>query len=107
MSSDILVAKNSFSTEVNGVPQAVTKGETFREGHPVVEGREELFEPFTIDNDLEQATAAPGEKRHRSKAKKSAATGQEASASQAKDESTQEAEQATAAPGEKSDDSPA
>lgn len=65
MDSDILVAKHSFSIGV----RSVNKGETFRKGHPVVEGREELFEPFVIDNELEQATAAPGEKRGRKKAK--------------------------------------
>lgn len=59
----ILVATSSFSTTINGVPRVVTKGETFREGHPVVEGREELFKPFAVDNELETATAAPGERR--------------------------------------------
>lgn len=97
MSSDILVAKHSFSTEINGVPRAVTKGETFREGHAVVEGREELFEPFSVDNDIEQATAAPGEKRSRPKAKKAGTpTSQEG-------KSKDPEPQATAAPGEKAD----
>jgi hypothetical protein len=84
MSSDILVAKHSFSTEINGVPRVVTKGETFREGHVVIDGREELFEPFSVDNEIEQATAAPGEKRR----------------TRRKEKSEKKAEQATAAPGE-------
>ena len=65
MSTDVLVAKESFSTET----RAVTEGETFREGHPVVEGREEFFEPFTVDNELEDASAAPGKKRRGRKSK--------------------------------------
>jgi hypothetical protein len=98
MSDDILVAKESFSTEINGVPRAVTKGETFREGHPVVEGREEMFKPFKIDNEIETATAAPGEKRRRTRAKKAEA-GEEKAEKSAAEES---AETATAAPGESS-----
>jgi len=61
MSDDIVVATESFSTGGNAPP--VTKGETFRKGHPVTEGREEMFKPFVIDHDLETATAAPGERR--------------------------------------------
>ena len=106
MSSDILVAKHSFSTEVNGVPRVVTKGETFREGHPVMEGREELFEPFSVDNDFEQATAAPGEKRaKRPRAKKAEKRAEESgsddgAATPSETEATDDS-QATAAPGEK------
>ncbi len=63
MSSSILVAKRPFSVDINGAPRSVKRGETFRKGHPVVEGREHLFKPFKVDNEIEQATAAPGEKR--------------------------------------------
>lgn len=35
-----------------------------RVGHPITVGREQLFEPVRVDYELvEQATAAPGEKR--------------------------------------------
>ena len=35
-----------------------------RAGHPITIGREHLFEPVRVDYDVvEQATAAPGEKR--------------------------------------------
>lgn len=34
-----------------------------REGHPIMEGREHLFEPITVHYELERATANPGEKR--------------------------------------------
>ena len=62
----VVVATTSFTVG----DRTVAKGETFREGHSIVEGREELFEPFTVDNEIEQATAAPGEKRGRKKAKR-------------------------------------
>jgi hypothetical protein len=58
---NVVIANTSFSAGT----RAVTKGETFRASHPVVQGREELFDPFVVDNDVEQATAAPGERRRR------------------------------------------
>lgn len=58
--SDILVATRSFSVGT----RLVRKGETFRAGHPLIKGREDVFAPFTVDNEyVEAATAAPGEKR--------------------------------------------
>lgn len=61
---DIFVARDSFSTEIDGVPVSVQKGVTrVRAGHPLLEGREGLFEPITVHFDVEQATSAPGEKR--------------------------------------------
>lgn len=91
MSDEILVAKESFSTEINGTPRVVTKGETFREGHPVIEGREEMFESFKVDNELETATAEPG-KRRRGRGKSSAEVQKTAEAEQdqtAEDEAKQ------------------
>jgi hypothetical protein len=62
--STIYVAKDSFLTIVDGVEVMISKGKTrVREGHPLLNGRSELFEPLTVDYDIEQATAAPGEKR--------------------------------------------
>lgn len=84
MDSDILVAKHSFSIGV----RSITKGETFRKGHPVVDGREELFEPFVVDNEIEQATAAPGEKRGRKKATATKAKGSKSTGSSAGDDAT-------------------
>lgn len=95
MSDEILVAKESFSTEINGTPRVVTKGETFREGHPVIEGREEMFEPFKVDHELEQATAAPGEKRRQRRQKKTEPEKAESEKGDAGEE-----KQAAAAPGE-------
>lgn len=62
--SDILVAKKTFATQENGQRIIVRKGTTrVRGNHPLVKGREHLFEPISVDYDVEQATAAPGEKR--------------------------------------------
>lgn len=57
--SDVVTANTSFSAGT----RSVTKGETFYASDPVVQGREECFDSFKVDNDIEQATAAPGEKR--------------------------------------------
>lgn len=60
----IFVAKESFTTEVDGVPTIIRAGlDRVRAGHPLLEGREHLFEPLTVQYDVEQATAAPGERR--------------------------------------------
>jgi hypothetical protein len=64
--SDVYVARDSGSAEVNGEVLTFTKGVTrVRAGHPLLKGRESLFEPIdeTVHYDVEQATAAPGEKR--------------------------------------------
>jgi hypothetical protein len=57
--TDVVTANTSFSDGT----RAVTKGETFRASDPIVQGREECFDAFKVDNEIEQATAAPGEKR--------------------------------------------
>lgn len=60
----IYVARESFSTILKGEHIPVVGGRTrVREGHPLLKGREHLFEPLTVDYEMEQATAAPGEKR--------------------------------------------
>lgn len=69
--TDVVVATTSFSVG----PRFVHEGETFRAGHPVVQGREECFKPFVVDNEIEQATAAPGEKRSK-RPRKTAAPGE-------------------------------
>jgi hypothetical protein len=70
MTDEILVARESFTTMLDGETVTVHAGATrVREGHPLLEGREELFEPLEIQYDIEQATDAPGEKRSRSKKK--------------------------------------
>jgi hypothetical protein len=59
----LLRATATFACEVKGVEYFVHAGEVLPADHPAVKGREELFEP---ENPVEQATAAPGEKRKRS-----------------------------------------
>jgi hypothetical protein len=61
---NVMLCTTSFSGERNGAHQA-TKGELLRSNHPTVKAFPEFFVP--IDDfdrpDVEQATAAPGEKR--------------------------------------------
>ncbi len=67
----VYIARESFAAEVEGVPVVVRKGITrVRAGHPLLDGREHLFEPADdrADFEVEQATARPGEKRGRAKA---------------------------------------
>lgn len=64
--SDIYVANETFSAEVDGTPVVVHKGQTrVRAGHPLLDGREALFDRVEdeVQYDVEQATAAPGERR--------------------------------------------
>jgi hypothetical protein len=67
-------AKEAFGVMYEGEQITVAAGEFVPAGHPVTKGREALFEPVTHfgrwdrpDEDevpeVEQATAAPGEKR--------------------------------------------
>lgn len=63
---DVYVATESFNCEIDGVPQAFKRGVTrVRAGHEVLKRNPQYFEP--VDNsvhfDVEQMTAAPGEKR--------------------------------------------
>lgn len=61
----IYVAKTAFHCEIDGERLFVTAGERVREGHPLLRSQRENFEPVdaTVHYDVEQATAAPGEKR--------------------------------------------
>jgi hypothetical protein len=60
----MLVAKESFAYRFNGEDHQFSAGQTrVRAGHPILEGIEHLFEPIKAHYEVEQATAAPGEKR--------------------------------------------
>jgi len=48
MAREIYKAKSSFVADVDGIQITVKKGDTVRGGHPVIKGRESLFEPFTV-----------------------------------------------------------
>ena len=67
-----LRATTSFSVTVDGVAVPVATGDTIPVDHPWASRFPEYFEPFTptyawrdADPIIEQATAAPGEKRGR------------------------------------------
>ncbi len=63
--ADIYVAKHSFAAEVDGESVFVNAGERVRSGHPLLAAQGDFFEPVdqTVHYDVEQTTAAPGEKR--------------------------------------------
>lgn len=54
-------AKETFITTDGDVIRAGIT--TVRAGHQLLKGREDLFELLEADYEVEQATAAPGEKR--------------------------------------------
>jgi hypothetical protein len=62
---DLYVAKQSFWHELDGVPTFVAQGERVRHGHELLRACGDYFEPAdtTVKYDVEQATAAPGERR--------------------------------------------
>lgn len=60
----IWVAKRSFATVVDGKKVMVKGGKTrVREGHQLLAENPDRFEPLTVHFDVEQTTAAPGERR--------------------------------------------
>lgn len=66
--SGIYVATDSFACEVNGTRYNVSKNERVREGHEILAAQPSYFEPLEdgkVHYDVEQASAAPGEKRAR------------------------------------------
>lgn len=71
--SDIFIARETFTTEINGLPETIIAGKTrVREGHPLLKRNPDYFERLddsTVHFDVEQATKAPGEKRVAKKAK--------------------------------------
>ncbi len=59
MADDIYVAVESVLTEVDGENVYITAGQTARAGHPILVGREALFEPFKVDYDLTEPAPEP------------------------------------------------
>lgn len=61
----IYLAKESFSVVIGKDTYNVIGGRTrVRAGHVLLDGdRAKLFDPITADYDVEDASAAPGEKR--------------------------------------------
>ena len=72
MADSILAARDSFIGEIKGQVMDIRKGDLFEADHPAVAKWPDLFEPVTMrfpvdrkSGKVEQATAAPGEKRQR------------------------------------------
>jgi hypothetical protein len=63
--SGIYLARDTFHTEVDGVPTVVTKGELVTADSAVYKGREALFESVEdkARPEVEEATNEPGKKR--------------------------------------------
>jgi hypothetical protein len=64
--ADYYCARESFATQYEGGPVVVRKGENVRADHPLVRANPEKFAPVELSSrwdTVEQATAAPGEKR--------------------------------------------
>lgn len=61
------IATRSFLTALDGHRVVVAVGQTVREGHPLLEGREHYFKPFSVDYDL---PAPADEKPKRTRTKK-------------------------------------
>lgn len=60
----IFIARSSGVIKIAGEIYRYASGRTrVRAGHPLLKALPDRFEPLTLDYDLEQATAAPGEKR--------------------------------------------
>lgn len=70
----IYVANESGVASVEGFGELVfTKGVTrVREGHPILKQLGHYFEPLTVQYEVEDTTAAPGEKRGEAPAKRAA-----------------------------------
>src|SRR5215471_9696566 len=60
-------ANQGFATTLDGEQLFVQKGELVHKSHPLLKGREDLFDPADRISrlDVEQASAGPGEKRGR------------------------------------------
>lgn len=58
-------AKTTFGVVLEDQHVVVRKGDLIRKGHPLMKGREHLFEPASgyVRFEVEQATKAPGEKK--------------------------------------------
>lgn len=64
--AEVLRARESFSApSPDGAGFLVRAGDVLPEDHPVIKGREHLFEPVAAaaNRAIERATAAPGERR--------------------------------------------
>ena len=64
----LFAARHAFAVNLDGETIVIQPGQVVDEGDPILKGRAELFEDFVpkirkYPGQVEQATAAPGEKR--------------------------------------------
>lgn len=65
----LFVARQAFATQLDGVTVIIQPGQVVDANDPILKGRRELFDDFAPKvrqypgQRVEQATAAPGEKR--------------------------------------------
>lgn len=74
---EFYTATESFATDLDGGPVVVARGENVRAGHPLIKANPDKFRPLeqaTRFAVIEQATAAPGEKRRTGRAKTTTTT---------------------------------
>lgn len=57
MAGNVFVAVESVLTEFEGRNVYITAGQTAREGHPILKGREAMFIPLQVDYDLPEPKA--------------------------------------------------
>ena len=50
----IFVCRSTVLFEHDGVEVAIRRGATVRAGHPIMKGREDMFEPLVVEYDYEQ-----------------------------------------------------
>ena len=99
-SDEILVAKESFASEVDGELYTVNAGVTRVHGdHPLAKANPDFFEPVdqSVSYDVEQATASPGEKRRRSRSRAKKSKAKAEPAAEAKSEPPSEQPKASQA----------
>lgn len=64
MAGEMFVAKETFYAVIDGQQTMVKKSrDLVRAGHPLLEKYPDMFKPARVRFDVEQATAAPGERR--------------------------------------------
>jgi hypothetical protein len=63
MTRTIFVARASFVCDLDGESVHVPRGATVRDGHPLLEGREDLFGPLTVDFEHHE-TRKPAAAKH-------------------------------------------
>ena len=67
---EVLVASTSATFLHGGVRVQLKKGHTtIRQGHPLLRGREHMFEPITVTYDVPIEAASSGPRTARSKAR--------------------------------------